>query len=689
MTTLFDPQIAQWIPGNFPKTYQEDGPMFVAFVKAYYEWLQQSNNVVNYARSLPSLLDIDETLDQFVIHFKNEYMDSLPGNVVVDQRLLIKNITDLYRAKGSKKSYELLFRILFNEDIKIYLPGQDILKFSDNEWIEESYLEVTDSIYLPQLVGNPINTSSGVAIVEDYHIITIQNKVINVLTLSNISGTFSYGDHILSVAVPDMNELIAPRIVGSLSKISIEDGGAFYNVGDILNISGSGSGAQARVVSTINQNGEVIFKLINGGYGFTINPNITVTGGYGSGATFKVGSLSNISVYVVNIDQINAYYNTQLDISSEGFILNISGETGAFTVGETVTSSANSLALDYSYLTGNSISNGEYLTNTSLGINLQIVHVDSPNYVRLIGPDTGLMNANIVGGITLLSNTTGNLLHVNSVLSKENNSGSGTVLSSNTSTIYVDIVTGNYLPTATVRGVTSGHTATINSVIRQTQWEFASGFVPANLDARLEDVLIYENLQVGTISSLIGEFPGVGYSLNPVVNINEPLISQLTINDGQGGIWGADANVSANAINASGIVTAVEVIASGYGYVPDENLILSAANVALNQTSLSGVAVVDSQGVAPGYWTGNQSILSDTNYIQDSYYYQDFSYEILAPRMLSTYQNFVNDLLHPVGFQLFGRYWINDYQQSNTSIAYSNYALTTGNGIVSYYYLGF
>jgi hypothetical protein len=99
------------IPSQFPLLYKDRGPNFIAFVKAYYEWLESENNPLWYARNFSNFVDIDNTLEQFIIHFKNKYMDSLPINIIANQRLLIKHITDLYNAKGSKRGYQLLFRI--------------------------------------------------------------------------------------------------------------------------------------------------------------------------------------------------------------------------------------------------------------------------------------------------------------------------------------------------------------------------------------------------------------------------------------------------------------------------------------------------------------------------------------------------------------------------------------------------
>ena len=62
-------------------------------------------------------------------------MADIPENMLTDKRLLLKRIKDLYTSKGSQKSYDLLFRILYNQDIDFYYPGEDILRASDGRWV--------------------------------------------------------------------------------------------------------------------------------------------------------------------------------------------------------------------------------------------------------------------------------------------------------------------------------------------------------------------------------------------------------------------------------------------------------------------------------------------------------------------------------------------------------------------------
>ena len=55
-----------------------------------------------------------------------------------------------------------------------------------------------------------------------------------------------------------------------------------------------------------------------------------------------------------------------------------------------------------------------------------------------------------------------------------------------------------------------------------------------------------------------------------------------------------------------------------------------------------------------GTFINNQSMLSESYaVIQDSYYYQWFSYNIQSPLQRVQYETFVNDIVHPAGFIMF------------------------------------
>jgi hypothetical protein len=665
---------SQFISNDFPIYTQLNGPNLVAFIRSYYEWLEQSGNTRYYGNKLRDNRDIDESLQEFITHFQYEYINQLPANIVASKPLLIKHILDLYKAKGTKRGFELLFRIIFNEDVDIYLSGNDVFKPSAAQWIQPKYIEISDCSFIDELVGKSIYSLNGkaTALVESCNIVRTSNKVINVLFLSSVAGSFIYGDIIMSNEV-DYSTADAPFIVGSLSSVSIENGGTFYNIGDIVSISGSGSGALGRISSVTSENGKVVFTLVDGGYGFSMNAQIQIIGGIGgSGANFSVGSLSNQSVYRINTDIIKDYWDEQLDVSSSGFKLNFNNTTGGgFLAGEVVNCNcSNSVDLDFKYLSGSGLEPFEQLSNTSLGISVESIIVDNPNYARVIGTDANLIK--LGGGQTLVSNITSSVIYVNSTTPKQQNFANGIIQSTDQlSRMVISGDSDNYpLVTSTVTGVTSHTSANVWSVTRLTDWGFPSYLPLTNLDTPIELCLNWKDMVIGTIASLSNINPGDFYSSNPTVVITEPNIAALAIEDGKGGYWGNDALVTANAIFANGIATSVQIISSGFGFAKGETLELSSAN---NTSSIKAVAITQGTGVSQGYWRNNPSGTSDTSHIMDSYYYQPYSYELSTGRAISSYRTLVESLMGPIGYVMFGKYMIKDEKENISAIEYESF----------------
>ena len=151
--------ISNFIENQFPRFYQEEGPVFIQFVKAYYEWMESNGKPIGEARNLISYRDIDETLTSFLEFFQKKYLYGIPFNIIVNKRYLLKHILDVYRSKGTIQCYKLLFRLIYDEDVEIYLPSQDVLRVSDGKWNQPKYLEVS-------FVGNLKNCVKNIKLVQ-------------------------------------------------------------------------------------------------------------------------------------------------------------------------------------------------------------------------------------------------------------------------------------------------------------------------------------------------------------------------------------------------------------------------------------------------------------------------------------------------------------------------------------------
>lgn len=744
--------ISQFIQAQFPALYREDGPVLIEFIESYFEWLETSGNITHKARRIFEYKDIDNTLEEYIVYFKNKYAKNLPLNSEADKRLLIKNIHDLYKSKGSERSYEILFRTLYNRDVKIYYPGDDVLRVSDGEWYEGKYLEITS--FVPDIqsyVGKKIIgvNSRASAIVENYVQKIANRKVVDVIELSNINGTFDYGEKIFTSDSPNIIGATVPTTVGSLSAIGIIDGGANFAVGDILDVHGKGSGGKAKVTSITNQLGRVNFLLENGGSGYSLNALSRVYSQVQLAYSSSAGNIqpnqliynTDGGVMVANGEVVSTNSSTiTVKQTTPGFeiggtvytairvILDV--DTGTFANGEYVYQSNGSANVGVGQIVGivPNVGNTAYYISNVIGSFTESVYSLAGNTFILVGNTssaqgfiyniTGGSNtgtavvANIVGGgvgaefkvggifdkeiVTVNTDYLRDKLNTKLIAFNESSNGPGTVSVTNGgntvtgigTTFNTDFVVGDFIQVSNsaskqIREVTSVTNSTVLTVavnFSNTQsgvpyyedisnYSFAKAVTLGDIErisTKINDALTFQELEIGTIQFLSGINPGTGYSLDPYASIIEPVIAALEIPGVDNRVKGADAVVLADAGSAEGLVQGITIIDSGVGYEPGERVTLTKSS---SQFTVTGAAISKTQGSQAGYWRSTRGFLSSDKYIQDSKYYQEYSYELNTGIDFMAYKDVVLELLHTAGTELFGRYILQD-ELVNTDAEY-------------------
>ena len=139
------------VNSQVPEFVREEYPLFITFLEAYYEFLESKqpgelNDLTQQAKNLRYLSDVDFALDQFENSFFNSFASLLPRDVAVDKEFLIKNVLPLYLSKGNEASFKLLFRMLFNDEVAILQPRNNILRASDGKWTVDNILRIETDI---------------------------------------------------------------------------------------------------------------------------------------------------------------------------------------------------------------------------------------------------------------------------------------------------------------------------------------------------------------------------------------------------------------------------------------------------------------------------------------------------------------------------------------------------------------
>jgi hypothetical protein len=137
---------------QLPEFIREEYPLFQAFLEAYYEFLEQKqgtqkNDLVSVAKSLRTIQDVDASIADFESNFFNSFATLFPNDASIDKALLIKKVLPLYLSKGSEKSFQFLFRLLFGKEVDVIYPKDNILRASDGKWTTNEILRTTQNIF--------------------------------------------------------------------------------------------------------------------------------------------------------------------------------------------------------------------------------------------------------------------------------------------------------------------------------------------------------------------------------------------------------------------------------------------------------------------------------------------------------------------------------------------------------------
>lgn len=325
-------KISALISSQSPFFVRNDHPNFIRFLEAYFEYLEQyteEGKVVERAKSLRSLADIDSTTDEFAEYLYSKFLKDFPIDVLTDRKTILKRAKDLYRAKGTEKATRFLMRALFNKEIEFYYPKKDVLRASDGKWYIKKSLRITntsidgvsntDITGLEKYVGTRIRgaTSNAQAVIESVDRFYDTGTTIDEIELSNISGEFENGENISTTYIESntTHQLVSEVFGATINTITVTNAGAGYSIGDPVIIeSSTGNGASA-IVGRVSTGNIASMVVLEGGAGFRVSDELLILGGGGSGATGNVATvLDDGSVhpnsYNILVSLISAYSNT-------------------------------------------------------------------------------------------------------------------------------------------------------------------------------------------------------------------------------------------------------------------------------------------------------------------------------------------------------------------------------------------
>lgn len=295
---------------QLPEFIRSEYPTFVAFVEAYYEYLD------NQGVNLTTVRDIDETLEDYIKFFKAELAHNYPvvSNDYKTERFLLKHIKDQYLAKGSEASYKLLFRLLYGKDVYIDYPGRQMLRVSDGRWQQDVSLFVKvfqgDAI---KLIGKTVTIQTSKRIYNTKIVknvdaaSTINATVENVLPVNGFSDVFEifldrnfYGNIVPGDSIKYASEFQA-RILPCTAKVKIAQPGKKFKPGQVFQISsGEGTPFWFKVATIYDDGGLKTIDLIR--FGLQYNTDFSLTVLPGSAVSTKKKSAIAFDGFSYNVE---------------------------------------------------------------------------------------------------------------------------------------------------------------------------------------------------------------------------------------------------------------------------------------------------------------------------------------------------------------------------------------------------
>lgn len=242
--------IAIALERQIPEYVRGEYELFVNFIKAYYEFLNQTQQ-----RNLEDVRSIENTLDEFVIRFKKELSVLFPTNSLANERFVLQRIREFYQARGSKESYQFLFRILFNKDSDVFYPSTQILRASDGKWVQEKSIFVKyESGDLFNLTGKIINIQTANKQINVFcpRVVYYRNNIYEVFINRAYTQDISIADSVSSSDGADYGS-----IVPCPSKYTITSAGSGFEVGQLYYLKTQTGDGSLIKITRIGSNGSI------------------------------------------------------------------------------------------------------------------------------------------------------------------------------------------------------------------------------------------------------------------------------------------------------------------------------------------------------------------------------------------------------------------------------------------------
>lgn len=703
----FKNSLAYLIANQVPDYIRAEFPQFVLFLEKYYEFLDQDGEANNVLLNASSFSDVNNTLDAFIPSFREQYLQMFPKDSLITDRRLIKFIREFYEAKGSEESILFIFRTFFNEHVDIIYPSQFILKASDGVWINREKMRITtdDTISLDpfELKGkrakiySHINIGS-VATFETHNIIVDE---VTRLAYSTVPTYELYVKHEENdvIVLPGAGASVRPLVVGGEIKALTGDPEVHARVFDPginsqIYVSDSAAYFAEDYLETTDSAVNLAYaRVYIPDHGFTTGDCVIYDPMEGS----AIGGLIPYRQYYIKVidsryfqlyrdrialqqvprntfvrsSNVNVSANT-ITVPEHGFI---TGDMVVYRADSTAIGGLNDRQVYYVIkINNNTIKLAESLLDSDPRYCLDDTYF-ADDYVTLSAYNEINITSQGVGNfhaftkeyfINFTSEGTGaqqrfidamdasgsgyNAIPQVTFISDVGATGATAqaYLNDTGGIEYVSMLTGGsgYTEESTI---VSFNTDTIRSFVYIDEFTSKYGYVSRSITDTVGIVSISGTPNYGFLPGQVYSISESGSSGQYVFNFPDTSLNYFA---GDYVKFGVDnrASVIIDGVDAQGKPTKVRIFSSGSGF--------EAQTFTSTITSSSGSDCVLSfttgaiTSIQEGF-QNRQGMLSDVNYLQDNYYYQNYSYVLRSKVPSVNWMTMVKNTVHPAGMAVF------------------------------------
>ena len=281
--------LKDWVRNQIPNFMREgDHEKFIAFLQAYYDFLEEKGQAHDTLFNFNNLNDVDETLDDFVEDLAKSLAFSIPPRFYQNKKDALKHVKEIHSIKGTPNSYKLLFRFMFDEIVDLYYPEEDILRASGQMWNHRK--AVVYQRFAPLNTENVLTlTDNASFIVDNTSLVdSARNLYLAEINPQSIEGTID-GELITTSGRVDSTDWA--KMWKSVNRIKITSPGVGYQVRDIIYVEIFDRRIALRV-EEVNTVGAIQrFRILFQTYHETEVPDThiyTLTGGSGSGGEIEI-----------------------------------------------------------------------------------------------------------------------------------------------------------------------------------------------------------------------------------------------------------------------------------------------------------------------------------------------------------------------------------------------------------------